>query len=50
MPDVGQNLRERNLTRCLNGFKVIQKSCIHSFAGKIRTIYSSVPKRIEVVN
>jgi hypothetical protein len=50
MPDVGLNLRERNLTLCLKSIRKLLKSRIHHLSGKMRTIYSSVFKKPEVVN
>jgi hypothetical protein len=45
MPDVGQNLRERNLTLCLNGSKVFE-----NYLTTVFTVYPSVFKKPEVVN
>jgi hypothetical protein len=52
MPDVRKNLRERNLTLCLNGSNVFKlvKIPYSSFDGEIHKLYPSVFKKPEVVN
>jgi hypothetical protein len=53
MPDVGLNLREKNLTLLSEWIKSIRKllkSRIHHLSGKMCSIYPSVFKKPEVVN
>jgi hypothetical protein len=52
MPDVGPNLRERNLTlsEWIKSIRKLLKSHIHHLLGKMRTNYPCVFKKPEVVN